>query len=172
MLNQGVWGEKGAAFSDWGRWEPSISQGGADAELGGCVLLSAGGWAPRGSRGGSGCGAGGDPLRTGLSWGAWLRVAPLPQPGPGWASLLPPEEGRFAALSILSSTPWSSTTAGASCGDCHCLWETAPGSEQDPPPPSTLGIAGLADTSQPFHTAKLPSAAAAVVAWGSLRRHP
>lgn len=103
MLNVGVWEEKGAAYGDWGSWEPSISQGGADAELGGCVLLSAGGWAPRGSR----AAVPGDPLFTDLSWGAWLRVAPLPQPVRGWASLLPPEEGGFAALSILHPGSWS-----------------------------------------------------------------
>lgn len=58
----------------------------------------------------------GDPLCTDLSWGAWLRVAPLPQPVRGWASLLPPEEGGFAALSILHPGSWSGDGVSVTSG--------------------------------------------------------
>lgn len=77
-------------------WEPGVSQGGAAAELGQPR-------APLCRRPGSpwllgrvGVGAGSGPLCAGLWRGAWLRVAPPPR--------LPPEEGRFAASSILC--PW------------------------------------------------------------------
>lgn len=132
----------------------------------------------------------GDPLCTDLSWGPWLRVAPLPQPVRGWASLLP-RGGRICSpehpsprvvvwgwgvchlqlsLPRHSATLWSLTTTGTSCGDC--LWETTPGQRAGPAPLSMLSIAGPAATSQPFHIAKLPSAIATLVAWGSLRWHP
>lgn len=123
-------------------------------------------------------------------------LAPHGSSAPAWPWLgIPaaPEEDRFAAVSILcpgtwagdgahahpwlshlqrGTMLWSSTTPGASCRDCHCLWEAAPGREQDLLPLSMLCIAGLTSTSQPFHIAKLPSAAAAVVSWGSLCWHP
>lgn len=156
-------------------WEPGVSQGGAAAELGQpCAPLCRRPGSPW-LLGRVGVGAGSGPLCAGLWRGAWLHVAPPPR--------LPPEEGRFAASSILcpggrgpgmgraprpsllrrSAMPWSSTTAGtspprAASGTCRLRARFASPGWRLPP--------------QSFRIAKLLSAAAAGGARWSLRHPP
>lgn len=165
MFNEGLWGEKGAGFSAWGSCEQTLSW----VVVCSSVLVAV---LPGALR------CWGSPLLISMSWGTWLHVGSVP----AWPGIpAAPEEGGFAALSILrlglwsgnwahtypwlsllrhSTAPWSSATAGT---------VTASG---EPAASRTCRLQACfaSPGSQVLHIAKLPSAT--VIAWGSLCRPP